>query len=112
MARYYSERLGLRVSRTYEEEQEYFQSLMDENSDIEGVTNNSDSDDECVPHNAEENEYSDIEDIEERELIEKEEIAYSGEEYSGEENEEELKWLRRHLIAIRHWVGYLEGKKS
>ncbi|KAL3266906.1 hypothetical protein HHI36_011056 [Cryptolaemus montrouzieri] len=66
MPRYYSERLGLRVSRKYiyEEEQEYFQFLMDENSDVEEVTNNNDSDDDYVPLNVEENEYSDKEDIE------------------------------------------------
>ncbi|KAL3267552.1 hypothetical protein HHI36_011672 [Cryptolaemus montrouzieri] len=65
-------------------------SLVDENSDIEEVNNKNDSDDDYVPHNVAENEYSDIEDIEERELIEQEEIAHSYGEYSGEQNEEEV----------------------
>ncbi|KAL3275209.1 hypothetical protein HHI36_019978, partial [Cryptolaemus montrouzieri] len=53
---------------TFEEEQEYLQYLVDENSDIEEVTNKSDSEDDYVPHSVEENEYSDIEDIEKRKL--------------------------------------------
>ncbi|KAL3286362.1 hypothetical protein HHI36_000869 [Cryptolaemus montrouzieri] len=62
---------------------------MDETSDIEEVTNNSDSVDDYVPQNIEKNEYSGIEDIVKRELIEQEEI-HSDKQYSGEEKEKQV----------------------
>ncbi|KAL3286163.1 hypothetical protein HHI36_000675 [Cryptolaemus montrouzieri] len=109
MPRYYSERLGLRVSRSYEEEQKYLQSLMDENSDIDEVTNNSDSDDDYVPHNIEANEYFDIDDFEERDLRR---LLIQIRNIQANEVKRKLKLLQWQLIAIWHWLGCLEGKKS